>query len=87
MPGGGKNLKINKRLPSREGNRVQFEFNEQMLQIVQNLSSVLSNHDPSEANNFCDGLTAKLRCRNKLINIADRSTFNWATDAEYETNR
>ena len=41
-------------------NRVQFELNEQILQIVQNLSSALNNDDGNKANDFCDDLTAKL---------------------------
>ena len=44
-----------------KGNRVQFEFNNQILQIVQNLSSALNNDDPSEANDLSEGLTAKLK--------------------------
>ena len=56
-----------------KGNRVQFEFNEQILQIVPNLSSTLHNDDTSEANNLCDDLTAKLKRRNNLITMTDRS--------------
>ena len=46
-----------------ERNRVQFEFNNQILQIVQNLLSALNNDNPSEANDLCDDLTAKLKRR------------------------
>ena len=69
-----------------KGNRVQFEFNNQILQIVQNLSSVLNNDDPSKANDLCDDLTAKLKCRNKLIKMANRSPLGWDTVAEYEAD-
>ena len=65
-------------------NRVQFEFKNQILQIVQNLSSALNNDDASEANDLCDDLTAKLKRRNKLIKMPDRSTLGWDTVAEYE---
>ena len=56
-----------------KGNRVQFEFNEQILQIVPNLSTALRNDDTSETDNLCDDLTAKLKRRNNLITMTDRS--------------
>ena len=62
----------------RKGNRVQFEFNEQIL--------ALNNVDSSEANDLCDNLTAKLKRRNKLIKMADRSVRGWGTVAEYEAD-
>ena len=68
----------------RKGNRVQFEFNKQMLQIVQNLSSTLNNDDTNEDNNICDDLTEKRKRRNKLAKMADRSVLGWDTVAEYE---
>ena len=60
-----------------KGNRIQFEFNQKVLQIVENLSSALNNDDTSEANDLGDGLTAKLKRRNKLIKMADRSVLVW----------
>ena len=58
------------------GKRVQqFGLNEQILQIVQKLSSALKNENTSEANDLCDDLTAKLKRRNKLIKMADRSVL------------
>ena len=69
-----------------KGNRTQFEFNLQILQIVENLSSVLNNDDTSEANDLCDDLTTKLKLRNKLIKMADRSVLGWDTVAEYEAD-
>ena len=69
-----------------KGNRIKFEFNLQILQIVQNLSLALSNSDTSEASDFCNDLTAKLKRRNKVINTADRSVLGWDTVAEYEAD-
>ena len=68
----------------QKGNRIQFEFNQLILQSVQNLSSALKNDDTSEANDLCDDLTARLKRRNKLIKMADRSVLGWDTVAEYE---
>ena len=62
----------------RKGNRVQFEFNEQI--------AALNNVDSSEAHDLCDNLTAKLKRRNKLIKMADRSARGWGTVAEYEAD-
>ena len=70
----------------QKGNRIQFEFNQQILQSVQNLASALNNGDTSEANDLCDDLTAKLKRRNKLIKMADRSVLGWDTVAEYEAD-
>ena len=62
----------------RKGNRVQFEFNEQI--------AALNNVDSSEAHDLWDNLTAKLKRRNKLIKMADRSARGWGTAAEYEAD-
>ena len=46
----------------------------------------MNNDDTSEANDLCDDLTAKLKRRNKVINMADRSVLGWETVAEYEAD-
>ena len=69
-----------------KGNRIQFEFNQQILQIIENLSSAFNNDDTSEANDLCDKLIVKLKRRNKLIEMADRSALGWETVAEYEAD-
>ena len=58
---------------------MQFEFNKQTLQIVENLSSALNNDHTSKANDLCDNLRAKLKRRNKLIKMTDRSVLGWDT--------
>ena len=83
-----KNVKIKDTFKFKhKGHRIQFEFNQPILQIVGNLSSVLNNDDTSEANDLCDDLTAKLKRRNKLIKMADRSVLGWETFAEYVADR
>ena len=69
-----------------KGNRIQFEFTQKILQMVENLSSVLNNDDISEANGLCGDLTVKLKRRNKLIKMSDRSVLGWDTVAEYEAD-
>ena len=48
---------------------------------------MLNNDDTSEANDLCDDLTAKLKRRNKLIKMANRSALGWDTFAEYVADR
>ena len=82
-----KNAKIENTFKFKhKGNRMQFEFNQQILQIVENLSSELNDDDSSEANDLCDGLAAKPKRRNKLIKIVDRSVLGCDTVAEYEAD-
>ena len=69
-----------------KGNSIQFEFNQKILQMVENLSSTLNNDDISETNDHCDDLTAKLKRRNKLIKVANRSVLDWDTVAMYEAD-
>ena len=64
-----------------KGDRIQFEFNQRILQIIENLSSALNNDDTSEANDLCDELTVKLKRRNKLIKMANRLALGWETVA------
>ena len=54
--------------------------------MIENLSLVLNNDDISEANDLCGDLTAKLKRRNRLIKMADRSVFGWDTVAECKTD-
>ena len=57
-----------------------------ILQIAENLSSGLNSYDTSEANHLCDDLRAKLKRRNKLIKMADRSVLGRDTVAEYKVD-
>ena len=66
--------------------RTEYNSTNKFLQIAENLSSALNNDDTSEANDLCGNLTAKLKRRNKLIKMADRSVLGWDTIAEYEAD-
>ena len=46
----------------------------------------MNNDDTNEAKGLCRDLTAKLKCRNKPIKMADRSVVGWDTVAEYEAD-
>lgn len=68
-----------------EGNRIQFRFNENIMdglnKIHKDLVSVAS-----PLSSITGDLVGKLKERNKLIRIADNSTGGWATVREYESN-
>ena len=70
----------------QKGNKIQFEFNQKILQRIENVSSVINNDDISEANDLCGDLTAKLKRRNRLIKMEDRSVLGWNTVTEYKTD-
>ena len=66
-----------------EGNRIQFRFNEDIQEGLQNLQRQVKNSPPSA---IVGELISKLKDRNKLIRIADNSAGGWATVREYESS-
>ena len=68
-----------------ESNRIQFRFNEDILEGLQKLHKQLLVSSPSSAT-FAVELITKLKERNKHIRIAETSAGGWATVREYESS-
>ena len=67
-----------------EGNRIQFRFNEDIQEGLQNLQRQVQNSPPSSA--IVGELISKLKDRNKFLRIDDNSIDGWATVREYESS-
>ena len=65
------------------GNRVQFEFNSELLCNLESLKSLISEGKSADALGILDKAIVDINKRNKLIRIADKSDDGWKAIDEY----
>ncbi|KAK3104644.1 hypothetical protein FSP39_006996, partial [Pinctada imbricata] len=69
-----------------EGNRLQYSFNEELLDLVNQIDWALKYSKAEYATELLSDLSSKIERRNKLIRIADTSDGGWETVRQYENN-
>ncbi|KAL5004082.1 hypothetical protein ScPMuIL_017538 [Solemya velum] len=69
-----------------EGNRVQFSFNSELLEELNQLVWAIDNSKFEYAKEVITEAIEKVNKRNKCIKIADSSEGGWETLRQYETN-
>ncbi|WAR27762.1 hypothetical protein MAR_013466 [Mya arenaria] len=68
----------------RPGNKKQYEFNWEVLDLVDSCDKAINLREADRAHQFIKEIKSKIENRNKIIRIADNSAAGWNTIAEYQ---
>ena len=71
----------------KNGHKVQFEFNNDLLELISTIQDGVKRQRTTKVQQLLEELVEKIEYRNKLIQMADRSPYGWATVNEYEKDQ
>ena len=67
-----------------KGNKVQYEFDSSLLEVIDGVVDKISPENFSAANSELERMKSLIAKRNKLVRFADKSSAGWTAFEEYD---